>query len=275
MEAALDQGVRDLDTAFNYAEFASLNLLTGVAADLLPRFFLSTKVGFFPSPTGHTVHSLEPAQLRRAIEITADTLGRVPDVIFLHNPERGLRQDSHEAAYASLAEACDTLQDAARSGLCAEWGISTWDPRSIVKMLHHSGGLTVSPAHLMHRSGVLVSSAVIEASETLADLLGLASEGRWGMSPFAGSTRAPFWDTVNLAPLLSAPGQHRPVETAFRLAYELPKVGRVAVSANDPAHLRALVEATRLSVDHAMVDRYRSLLRARQLPEPQGALLRR
>ncbi|WP_242606403.1 hypothetical protein [Protofrankia symbiont of Coriaria ruscifolia] len=119
---------------------------------------------------------------------------------------------------------------------------------------------------------MLVSSAVVEGSETLADLLGVARERRWGMSPFAGSTRAPFWDTVNLSPLLSTQRQHSPVEAAFRLAYELPKVGRVAVSVNDPSHLRELVEATRLSVDRTMVDRYRSLLRDRQRPDHRALL---
>lgn len=194
-------------------------------------------------------------------------MGRVPDVVFLHNPERSIRQDGRRGAHDSLVEACDALQGAARSGLCAEWGISTWDPRSVVTVLRHGRGLPVSPSHLMHRSGVLASSAVVEASETLTDLLGVARERRWGMSPFAGSTRAPFWETVSLAPLLSTPGQCSPVEAAFRLAYELPQVGRVAVSVNDPSHLRELVEATRLSIDRDAVDRYRSLLRDRQRPD--------
>ncbi|KPM52888.1 hypothetical protein ACG83_25995 [Frankia sp. R43] len=274
LEAALDLGIRDLDTAHNYADFASLTLLAGVAADLLPQFFLSTKVGFFPSPTGHTEHSLDPARLREAMETTAESLGRAPDVVFLHNPERSIRQGPHRAAHDLLAAACDVMRDAARSGLCVEWGISTWDPRSLVRVLDHGRGLPASPAHLMHRSGVLAGAAVVEASETLADLLDVAPEQRWGMSPFAGDTRAPFWDTVNLAPLLSSPGHHSTVETAFRLAYELPQVGRVAVSANDPEHLRQLVEATRLDVDRAAADRYRSLLRARRLPKPKALLSR-
>lgn len=258
--------MRDLDTAFNYANFASSKLLAGVAGDLLTEFFLSTKVGFFPSPTGNSEHSLDPTRLRVAIETTADSLGRVPDVVFLHNPERSIRQLGPHAAHNSLDKACHALDEAARSGLCGEWGISTWDPRIIVQVLCHGRGLRSSPSHLMHRSGVLASSAIAEASETLADLFGVARDRRWGMSPFAGSTRAPFWDTVNLAPLLSTQGQHSSVEVAFRLAYELPKVGRVAVSVNDPGHLRELVEATRLGVDRATIDRYRSVLRDRQRP---------
>ncbi|WP_131769690.1 aldo/keto reductase [Candidatus Protofrankia californiensis] len=264
LEAALEQGIQDLDTAFNYADFSSLDRLAAIAPDLISEFRLSTKVGFFPSATGRAEHSLNPIQLRQAIEVTADTLGRTPDVIFLHNPERSVTEAGREIGYGLLTDAAETLERAVHSGLCAAWGISTWEPRPLVEAIRHRAELSALPTHLMHRSGVLVSSAVMEATDSLAELLRVGVDGRWGMSPFGGDTRLPFWDTLSVGSLLSMQGPYNPVEAAFRLAYELPNVERVSVSLNDPMHLAQLVEATRLSVDPVMLERYRKLLRSRQ-----------
>jgi aryl-alcohol dehydrogenase-like predicted oxidoreductase len=265
LEDALKQGVRDLDTAFNYAGFSSLRRLADIVPDLLSEFYISTKVGFFPSSPGHAEHSLNPARIRQAVEITADTLGRIPDVIFLHNPERTVGELGIETGYSLLVDAAQTLESAVHSGLCTAWGISTWDARPLVGAIRGSRAeLIARPTHLMHRSGILVSSAVMKAADTLAQLLHVGGDGRWGMSPFGGDTRLPFWETVDVSSLLSTQRPFDTVQAAFRLAYELPKVDRVSVSLNQPTHLAELVEATRLSIDPVMVERYRDLLRSRQ-----------
>ncbi|WP_157902573.1 aldo/keto reductase [Frankia sp. KB5] len=264
--------MRDIDTAFNYADFSSHAQLAATIPDLLPEFHLSTKVGFFPSSTGHSEHSLEPERIRRAVEMSADTLGRVPDVVFLHNPERSVTGAGAGRGHDLFLEAARILDEAVQSGLCAAWGISTWDARPLVEVF--GGYLPESaprPAHLMHRSGVLASPAIWEAADAFAGLLRVDSGNRWGMSPFGGHTRQSFWDSLNLASLLSArpsPDIATP-QVAFRLAYELPPVTRVAVSLNRPSHLTQLVEAARLEVDQENIERYRVLLRHRRLLDVQ------
>jgi hypothetical protein len=109
-----------------------------------------------------------------------------------------------------------------------------------------------------------VSSAVMDAADRLAELLHVGRDSRWGMSPFGGDTRLPFWETVNISSLLSAQRPSDTVQAAFRLAYELPEVDRVSVSLNHPTHMAQLIEATRLSIDPMMIERYRDLLRSRQ-----------
>ncbi|MDT3441369.1 MULTISPECIES: aldo/keto reductase [unclassified Pseudofrankia] len=277
LEAALAHGVRDLDTAFNYAGFASHARLAAAAADLLPEFHLSTKVGFFPAPAGgagqepgmagRREHSLDPARLRAALETSADKLGRAPDVVFLHNPERTLRAAGPEHGHDLFLAAAEALADAARSGLCGAWGVSTWDAQPLIDALCAGGtAAPPRPGHLMHRAGVLVGPDALAAAETLARLLGVDVGGRWAMSPFNGDTRQSFWEDLRVTALLGdpPPAGVSTAQAAFRLAYELPPVTRVAVSTNDPAHLAELAGAARLDVDHARVQRYRTLLENRQ-----------
>ncbi|MGH3831562.1 MAG: aldo/keto reductase [Pseudonocardiaceae bacterium] len=71
---ALSIGVDRLDTAYNYLRFASHRTLAATARDLLRRFAVSTKVGFFPTGLG-AEHSLDPARLHQAVRESVDTLG--------------------------------------------------------------------------------------------------------------------------------------------------------------------------------------------------------
>ncbi|ONH33477.1 aldo/keto reductase [Pseudofrankia asymbiotica] len=279
LEAALAHGVRDLDTAFNYAGFTSHARLAAAAADLLPEFHLSTKVGFFPAPAGagpgqeppdtarRREHSLDPARLRTALETSADELGRAPDVVFLHNPERTLRAAGPEQGHDLFLAASEMLADAARSGLCGAWGVSTWDAQPLIDALRAGGTATPPrPEHLMHRAGVLVGPDALTAAEILARLLGVDVGGRWAMSPFNGDTRQSFWADLRVTALLGEPPPAGvgTAQAAFRLAYELPPVTRVAVGTSDPTHLAQLADAACLDVDHARVQRYRTLLESRQ-----------
>ncbi len=53
------------------------------------------------------------------------------------------------------------------------------------------------------------------------------------------------------------------IPTAFRLAFELPPVGRVEVGTSGVAHVRELLAAIGLDVEGARISRDRALLRAR------------
>jgi pyridoxine 4-dehydrogenase len=266
LAAALSCGVTGLDTAYNYRRFGSHRWLAVQAGDLLGEFTVSTKVGFFPGDADNgVVHSLDPARVRRAVEDSAADLGIRPAVVFLHNPERTLAGLPPAQARDLLVTACSVLASAATEGLCAAWGIASWDPRPLLAALADSAVDAVPrPEALMVRTGLLVRSAVLDAAERLADLLGLSIDARWGMSPFGGDTTDPIWEAVDPRLFLTDGGREcGRIPAALRLAYELPPVSRIAAGTSDIAHLRELRAATVLDVDGDRIARYRALLRDR------------
>ncbi|MGW5456703.1 aldo/keto reductase [Nocardia sp. NPDC003979] len=250
-----------MDTAYNYRGFTSHRKLAQTAGDLLAEFTVSTKVGFFPGSDGHTVHSLEPERLRAAVEQSSEDLGQTPDVVFLHNPERTLADLSTEEGGDRLSGACAYLDEAVASGLCAAWGISSWDPRPLVDVLAASTPDQL-PTVLLVRAGLTVPDSALAAAEAMSRALGIAAAGRWGMSPFGGSTADNVWRTANLSAFLTS---HRPCSTsqsAFRVAYELPSVARIAVGTGDTEHLTELVDATDVEIGADTITQYRELIRA-------------
>ncbi|MFE0464081.1 aldo/keto reductase [Kitasatospora sp. NPDC058965] len=241
LTGALDLGVTAIDTASNYLHHRSHHVLGEVAGDLLPKFSISTKVGYFEDE-----HSLSPARLRGAVEKTVNDLGREPDALLLHNPE-------HSAPNAEvLWQACAVLAGAAEKGRCGAWGISTWDPRPLV-------GLDVPrPDILMVRSGLLVSSGVLDAAEALVTA--------WrptrvrGMSPFGGSVTDPVWQKFDPRMFLRT-SDATPIQAAFRVAFELPGVEAVAVGTDDTEHLRELCGGLEHEIDADVLRAYWQLLR--------------
>lgn len=212
-----------------------------VAGDLLPKFSISTKVGYFEDG-----HSLLPARIRCAVEKTVEDLGCEPDTILLHNPEHST------PGVKTLRHACATLSDAAAAGLCGRWGISTWDPRPLV-------GLDIPrPDTLMVRSGLLVSSSVLDAAQELVTAWRPSTV--WGMSPFGGSATEPVWARVDPRMFLRVPAATA-VQAAFRVAFALPEVEAVAVGTDDPEHLRELLGGLEYEIDTEVIRSYRELLR--------------
>ncbi|WP_234322523.1 aldo/keto reductase [Streptomyces sp. NRRL S-350] len=249
-----------MDTAFNYLSFASHRTLFEVAGDLLPQFTISTKIGFFPHHD-RPQHSLDPQQLWAAAEKTAEDLGRIPDVLLLHNPEHSLAHQPPAEAKGNLLSAFETMAEITKRGLCTFWGISSWRPRPLLT-LTDAGSLPPTDV-LMTRAGLLVDADTLAAGELLAVGLGVEPDGRWGMSPFGGDSRQQVWTTFNTAVFLE-PGQKATnIQSAFRVAFEIPPVHRVAVGTGSIEHLRSLVDALSLRVDRTTVDRYRSLLNER------------
>ncbi|MDV5145442.1 aldo/keto reductase [Streptomyces sp. SBC-4] len=245
LEAAADLGVARLDTASNYLRHGSHEALNTVAGDLLPKFSVSTKVGYFPGE-----HSLAPARLRAGVEQAARDLGREPDTVFLHNPEH-----SHPDA-ETLARACAVLADATKAGLCGAWGVSSWDPRLLVELD------APCPDVLMVRSGLLVGVDVLEAAEALATRWRPSQV--WGMSPFGGSTTEAVWEKFDPRIFLRDSPPATTVQAAFRSAYGLPRVDAVAVGTDNVDHLRELVGALACEVDDQVISEYRQLLQDRR-----------
>ncbi|MCX4746110.1 aldo/keto reductase [Kitasatospora sp. NBC_01287] len=245
LEAALELGVRTIDTSSRYHDFGSHRALAKVGTDLLPEFTISTKVGFLRE-AGRSRHSLDPAELTAAARRTADELGRTPDALLLHNPEHTLARLPPAEAGAVLAAACEAMAAAVRAGLCGSWGISCWDPRPLLPL---AAGVVVRPQTLMTRAGLLLDPGTRTAAAALADALGVAPSGRWGMNAFGGDGAQQAWSTpAGLdATALLGPGQVASSrQAALRVAFELPPVSRIAVGTGNPEHLRELVGATTL-----------------------------
>ncbi|MBQ0867438.1 aldo/keto reductase [Streptomyces sp. A73] len=255
LREALDLGVGALDTSSNYLGFRSHETLARVAGDLLPRFRVSTKVGYFPVPGRASEHSLEPERLRAAVERAAQDLGREPDVVFLHNPEHSLSAGPEAARRERLVAACHVLEDAASSGQCGSWGISSWDPRPLGALV---AGLP-RPDVLMVRSGLLVRNEVLEAAELLAARL--RPSELWGMSPFGGGAAESVWERFDPRAFLREAERATAMQAAFRAACRLPAVDAVAVGTDNLVHLRELVGSLALEVDEEVVVSYRRLLR--------------
>ncbi|MEU6760625.1 aldo/keto reductase, partial [Streptomyces sp. NPDC046685] len=192
LTGALDLGLTAIDTSFNYRGFTAHATLADVAGDLLPHFTLSTKVGFFHAGS-QAEHSLDPTRLRAALEQTNRDLGRMPDLVFLHNPERSLPYPT-AANRDALGRACATLAAAVEAGLCGAWGISSWDPRLLPGLIDAT---LPRPSVLMVRAGLLAGVDVLEASEALAARWGLTPNEVWGMSPFGGDPADPVWGRLD------------------------------------------------------------------------------
>ncbi|WP_282693504.1 aldo/keto reductase [Streptomyces sp. CC208A] len=237
-----------LDTASNYLHHRSHETLSTVARGLLPKFTVSTKVGYFPDG-----HSLDPDRLRAAVEQAVKDLGREPDTVLLHNPEHS------RPGAEPLTEACAVLADAATAGLSGGWGVSSWDPRPLVDFD------VPRPDVLMVRAGLLVGIDVLDAAEALAARWRPSQV--WGMSPFGGSTTDAIWERFDPRIFLRDGAAATKVQAAFRSAYHLPQVSAVAVGTDNAGHLRELVGAVAHDVDRPVVAEYRRLLQGRRQSE--------
>ncbi|MEU5738563.1 aldo/keto reductase [Streptomyces tendae] len=263
LTGALDLGVTAIDTSANYLGFRSHEVLARTAGDLLPKFTLSTKVGYYPG-VGRVEHSLDPARLHAAVEHAVRDLGREPDLVFLHNPEHSLPAESTRSRDL-LAAACAALSRAAGKGLCGAWGVATWDPTSLPPLIEPT---TPKPSVLMLRAGLLVGSRTLDAADALTTAWGLDRASVQGMSPFGGSVRAPVWSRINPRVFLRNGAGLSRTQAAFRVAYRLPQVSSMAVGTDEPAHLGELLGALAAEPDVRVIGEYRRLLRDRTTTQP-------
>lgn len=202
---------------------------------------------------------MDPQRLRQAVEESAEELGMSPDVVFLHNPEHTLAHLEPQQASDVLANAGAELEAAAASGLSVSWGIASWNPQSLLPTIGGPEDAPI-PQVFMARSGLAVSSRTLHAIEAATAMWGLPPDQRWGMSPFAGHSTDPVWAQVNARAFLSDDSPCSNLAAAFRAAYELPKVNRVAVGTNQLDHLRELLQAAQMPANDAAIASYRALL---------------
>ncbi|MER6557722.1 aldo/keto reductase [Streptomyces sp. NPDC001027] len=262
LTGALDLGVTELDTSSNYPGFLSHEKLASTAADLLPQFRVSTKVGYFQMQGG-VEHSLDPLRLRTGVEQAGRDLGQEPDLVFLHNPEHSLQKPVSHGQDA-LAQACAALDDATTMGMCGAWGVASWDPSPLSGLIDTT---TPRPSVLMVRAGLLVGNRTLLAADVISTAWGLDDGMLWGMSPFGGNMNAPIWERLDPRVFLREGGLSR-VQAAFRAAYHLPQVRAIAVGTDEPAHLSELVDALTCEVDERVIREYRNLLPSAPRSQP-------
>ncbi|MET8626573.1 aldo/keto reductase [Kitasatospora sp. NPDC004669] len=133
---AASHGADWVDTAPNYANGHAESALAPVLAEH-PAVRVSTKVGFIPEDAkrigvragalsesdADRGHCLAPDYIRWQIARSRRMLGRIPDLVFLHNPEHACQEgdiaDRLYRAFLALEEACD------QRGIPA-YGVATW-----------------------------------------------------------------------------------------------------------------------------------------------------
>lgn len=145
------------------------------------------------------------------------------------------------------------------AGLCAAWGISTWDPEALLGLSPH-----VRPDVVMVRCGLATPARVLSAAEQF--LMGLQPREVRGMSPFGGSARDPIWSKIDPARFLEAASraaQPSRVQSALAVAFAVPRVTAIAVGTGEASHLDQLCDAVDLRADTDTVARYRALLARR------------
>jgi pyridoxine 4-dehydrogenase len=112
----------------------------------------------------------------------------------------------------------------------------------------------------MLRAGLTVAACELAAGEQVAARLGLDRAQLWGMAPFGGVASHPVWTAAVTSPLLSGEPECTPIQVAFRVAFEVPAVGQVAVGVSRVEHLRQLLAARGLRPDLAQLVAYRRLI---------------
>ncbi|MBC3843607.1 aldo/keto reductase [Streptacidiphilus sp. 4-A2] len=249
-----------LDTAPNYAAGAAEAALAPILAHS-SHIGVSTKVGFVAALDGQAAaaagilteveagrgHSLKPAYLRWQVARSWRTLGRLPDLVFLHNPEHHCPPDHiSERLYAAFT----ALEEARADGLLKAYGVATWsgfssglfDIPTLLEAAFRAGGvshrlraiqLPLSLVRLAPIAQALEGRGVL-ADAQAADLAVFAS------APLHGG-QVPDLFTPELVDLI-APGS-TPAQAALTVVGSAPGVRRVLMSTDKQQHWRQAVTA--------------------------------
>ncbi|MFF3894478.1 aldo/keto reductase [Streptomyces sp. NPDC001812] len=251
--AAVDAGVTWIDTAPNYASGtaeASLRLVLKAC----PQVRVSTKVGFVPDADRRAArnagvplydrdqgHCLARPCIAWQLARSRACLGRVPDLVFVHNPEHG-RTDRADLS-RTLAEAFEELESMADAGRVGGYGVATWAGLSsgmftipeLTALAETVGGpqhhfravqFPVSLIRLAVVADALAGcGALVEAREAGLDVFASAPLGGGELLGAMTEELVRF-----IAPAASA------AQAALLVALSAPGVSRVLLSSSTPAH---------------------------------------
>lgn len=263
LAAAHDLGIGQLDTAYNYGGFAGLDLLA--ALDAPSRFAITSKVGFFPTADGTSMHSLDPERLLRAVEDSVARLGAPLDTVLLHNPERAARGSPTTFPYA-LESACHALQLAVEDGLARRWGLSVWRPEPILGPLRAA---RLRPDVLMTRVGLTLTPSDLDAVDACRAAVAWPGIEYRGMAALGGTRASMLLQATDITSFVRETAGN--AQAAVRVGFELPPVRMLALGTSDSGHLREANSACGMRLDDEYLAAYRDLLRtlARD-PDPEN-----
>lgn len=256
VSAAVDAGVEwiDIDTAPNYVQGKAEVSLRPVL-DRHPRIGISTKVGFVPATDrqaaisagallgsqGDQGHCLSRPYIAWQLALSRARLGRVPELVFVHNPEHGA-VDRGEVLQ-SLTSAFEEMESAAHAGLIRGYGVATWTGLSsglftvsdLVSLARRVGGRR-HHLHAVQTPVSLVRLGVVAAGLEGAGPLYQAREA--GLHVFAS---APLGGGDVLGAMTAelvrfVDPSATPAQAALLVALSAPAVSRVLLSASTPAH---------------------------------------
>jgi aryl-alcohol dehydrogenase-like predicted oxidoreductase len=257
---AAARGADWIDTAPNYESGRAETSLVPVLA-AYPGLRISTKVGFVP-PGARRIgvragalsagdaergHCLAPDYIAWQLARSKRLLDRVPDLVFLHNPEHRCQEDEIAdrlyAAFLAMEEACS--QHTIRA-----YGVATWhgfsgglfDVPALFELATKAGG----PHH--HLRAVQLPVSLVHLAPVAQALDGrgvLAEASEAGLEVFASAPlhggEIPDMVTPELLELIS-PGS-TPAQAALAVVASAPGVNRVLLSTGNPEHWRQAADA--------------------------------
>ncbi len=262
-EAALmaaAHGADWVDTAPNYAGGRAETHLAVILA-AYPDLCVSTKVGFVPVGASHVGvragalsaaeaehgHCLAPNYITWQLARSRLMLGRVPDLVFVHNPEHACPDGEITGriynAFLALEEACSQQ-------IISAYGVATWcgfssglfDVPTLIDLAAKAGGpnhhlwAIQLPVSLVHLAPV---AQALDGHGPLADALAAGLEV-FASAPLHGG-EIPGMVTPELSELIT-PGK-TPAETALAVVASAPGVKRVLLSTGNPEHWMRAAEA--------------------------------
>ncbi|MBV6701652.1 aldo/keto reductase [Kitasatospora aureofaciens] len=257
---AASRGLDWVDTAPNYERGQAETSLAPVLA-AYPDLRVSTKVGFVPASARHIGmrtgalatadaergHCLAPDCIAWQLARSRRVLGRVPDLVFVHNPEHGYPEreitDRLHTAFLALEEACSQQ-------IISAYGVATWrgfssglfDVPALVELAAKAGGQNHHlraiqlPVSLVHLAPV---AQALDGHGPLADALDAGLEV-FASAPLHGG-EIPGMVTPELSELIDP--DKRPAEAALAVVASAPGVKRVLLSTGNPEHWGQAAEA--------------------------------
>jgi len=276
-EAAIRAGVDWIDTAPNYQHGTAENQLAPLLS-AHPTLRVSTKVGYLAPPQQQDAlhagvleqteadqgHNLSPAYVAWQATRSKATLGRVPDITFVHNPEHGDPTPTQLAH--RIQQAFHALEECCAQGLIKGYGVAAWSA-------FHDGSLTVEalldmarmaggPAHRLHAIQLPLSLVHIgPIADAMTGHGVLIDAQSAGLDVYAS---APL-NAGDLPTIITPAAAHEllpgatPLQIILGTVASTPGVGRVLLSASTPTHWTEAAEASRSALDS---DQLRRVTRA-------------
>ncbi len=272
VDTALEAGVTHLDTANGYAGGRSEQILGEILRGRWNEVTVATKVGIYPGDAdGHPLLSHEGIQ--RSLRASLARLGteRV-DLLYLHQPDRGVPLDQTAAA----------LREVVDSGLVGALGVSNyaaWQVADVETACDRAGAPRPVIAQQLYN---LVARRIESEYAEFAATHGLATvvynplggglltgrhrfdeapgEGRFGTSALAKMYRDRYWNETLFEAVGTLEGVAREAgltlpELALRWLLSRPVVTAVLLGGSKPEQLRSNLEtAARGPLPHDVLE---------------------